>query len=110
MLTTCNAADNAASICSAPVLLLGWQGTTLKQVPLRGNINAAIDWICVLLLQLLFLAGMTITIGVQATIQFFSRKKNRKVGVIHYHAAVGRWGLLTRSSNCHKPARAPAGL
>jgi hypothetical protein len=53
---------------------------------------------------------MTITIGVQATIQFFSRKKNRKVGVIHYHAAVGRWGLLTRSSNCHKPARAPAGL
>lgn len=31
-------------------------------------------------LQLLFLAGMTITIGVQATMQFFSRRKNRKVG------------------------------
>jgi hypothetical protein len=31
------------------------------------------------LLQLLFLAGLTITIGVQATVQFFSRKKNRKV-------------------------------
>jgi hypothetical protein len=30
-------------------------------------------------LQLLFLAGMTITIGVQATMQFFSRRKNRKV-------------------------------
>jgi hypothetical protein len=30
--------------------------------------------------QLLFLAGMTITIGVQATVQFFSRRKNRKVG------------------------------
>jgi hypothetical protein len=36
---------------------------------------------------------MTITIGVQATIQFFSRKKNRKVGVMNYHAAVGRWGF-----------------
>jgi hypothetical protein len=33
-------------------------------------------------LQLLFLAGMTITIGVQATIQFFSRRKNRKVGAL----------------------------
>lgn len=33
----------------------------------------------VLRMQLLFLAGMTITIGVQATMQFFSRRKNRKV-------------------------------
>lgn len=29
--------------------------------------------------QLLFLAGMTLTIGVQATMQFFTRRRNRQV-------------------------------
>jgi hypothetical protein len=29
--------------------------------------------------QLLFLSGMALTIGVQSTVQFFSRRRNRKV-------------------------------
>eukprot|EP00775_Hariotina_reticulata_P013720 gene13720-13842_t len=37
--------------------------------------------------NLLFLAGLTITIGVQATVQFFSRKKNRKGSAFYLSGA-----------------------
>ena len=55
-----------------------WRRALCLQVVV--TINVTVCRCVLLLLQLLFLAGMTITIGVQATIQFFSRKKNRKVG------------------------------
>jgi len=38
--------------------------------------------------NLLFLAGMTLTIGVQATFQFFSKKKNRKGTAFYLAGAV----------------------
>lgn len=50
-----------------------WLATLLMPLP------AVCLCMCALPTQLLFLAGMTITIGVQATVQFFSRRKNRKV-------------------------------
>lgn len=37
--------------------------------------------------NLLFMAGMTITIGVQATVQFFSRRKNRKGSAFYLSGA-----------------------
>lgn len=36
--------------------------------------------VCMLVMQLMFLCGVALTIGPQATVKFFLRKKNLKVG------------------------------